>query len=75
MGHRGTIQKAFVPAKSCSSEIRVGIFGYVCMFFNYDCALEPLSSRIESLQRIYTIDLVFLQYPDELGLSGFPRSF
>lgn len=52
MGHRGTIQKAFVPAKDCSSEIRVGIVGYVCMFFNYDCALERMSSRIESLQRI-----------------------
>lgn len=75
MGHQGTIQRAFVPAKSCSSEIRVGIFGYVCMFFNYDCALERMSSRIESLQIYRSIDLVFLQYPDELRLSGFPRSF
>lgn len=52
MGHQGTMQKAFIPAKGCSSEIRVGIFGYVCKFFNYDCALERTSSRIESLQRI-----------------------
>lgn len=52
MGHQGTVQKAFVPAKGCSSEMRVGIFGHVSMFFNYDCALERMSSRIESLQRI-----------------------